>query len=495
MKFIKKILPKSLAGQLIALILAALFSGHLIAFGIMVDERREALQAASRGEVLARTTTITRLLSVAPENLHNQILNNAQTPFIQFSLSKQSATDHPPQQPREMRVAKRLALMLEDPDRRIDVRLGFRPLYFNWDKDHLNSDQNDSDDSDDSDDDDDDRKHHNRFFDHRDGGTSWRQHFRSGIQLSVQLTKSSWLNAATQRPTRRATWAYQSILALVIAIIAIIGAVIFSVRRITRPLATLASAADAIGRGETISDLDEVGPQDLRRTINAFNRMRSRLENFIEDRTNLLAAVSHDLRSPVTSLRLRAEFIEDDELRGKILETLSEMQTIIETTLIFAREETRSEATRPTDLSALIESVVSDFRDLDKPCIYSGPDRLVIEGRPVSLKRAIRNLIENAITYGGATEVTLTPGMTEPDTDHTIVIEDNGPGIPEADIDRMFEPFVRLEASRSKETGGIGLGLAITRSIIRGHGGNIIAQNKPEGGLKVIISLPQAAMD
>jgi signal transduction histidine kinase len=250
-----------------------------------------------------------------------------------------------------------------------------------------------------------------------------------------------------------------------------------------------------VGRGETTSDIPEEGPQDVQRTIRAFNRMRNRLETFVEDRTNLLAAISHDLRSPVTSLRLRAEFIEDEQLRGEILETLSEMQTIIETTLIFARDETRTEESRPTDLAALIESLVSDYQEQGHTCSYSGPERFVITSRPVSLKRAIRNLLENALAYGGSAQATLVPGDPDSGADHRILIEDNGPGIAEADIEHIFEPFVRLETSRSKETGGIGLGLAITRSILRGHGGDVRAENKPDGGLRITASLPQATLD
>lgn len=488
MNFVKRLVPKSLAGQLIGLILIALLGGHIVAFTILAEERRDALQAASRGEVLARTATIARLLSVSAPALHEDILKNAQTRFIRFSLSEQSATGHPPQSRRELYFAERLREMLDNPDTPVDVRLGFDQRFFEWMKlthMHRNAPK---------DADDDEHVNDRKYAYHRDS-KPWRQDVSWGIQLSVQFAPDLWLNSATQRPPRPASWAYQSLLALGLAILVIIGAVILLVRRITRPLATLAKAADALGRGETTQDIVEAGPQDLQRTIRAFNRMRHRLESFVEDRTNLLAAVSHDLRSPVTSLRLRAEFIEDPELREKIMETLIEMQTIIETTLIFAREETRAEETRATDLSALIESVVSDLKDLGEECTYEGPERFVLACRPISLKRAIRNLLENAITYGHSAKIKLFPGSPEIGNDHMILVEDDGPGIKEDEIERMFEPFVRFEASRNKETGGIGLGLAITRSIVRGHGGNIHAENKPEGGLRVIIHLPQAIVE
>lgn len=483
MSRISRLLPKSLSGQLIGLILIALLGGHLVALVILADERQEALESASRGEVLARSATIARLLSISPPALQNQILENAQSPFVEFSVSDESATNHPPQSLRERDVAARLRDMLDNQAAPVHVRLGNGNRF-------LGGDRSDNDDGGATR-----KKPRDSFFHRHEDGNQWRRHFRWGIQLSVRLANGQWLNAATQSPVRKSSWALQSLLALGISIFMIVVAVILSVRRITRPLATLATAADAVGRGETTSDIAEVGPQDVQRTIRAFNRMRNRLETFVEDRTNLLAAISHDLRSPVTSLRLRAEFIEDEQLRGEILETLAEMQTIIETTLIFARDDTRTEDSRPTDLAALIEGLVSDFQEQGNNCSYSGPERFVITGRPVSLKRAIRNLLENAITYGGSARVTLIPGDPDSRSDHRILIEDSGPGIAEADIEHIFEPFVRLETSRSRETGGIGLGLAITRSILRGHGGDVRAENRPDGGLRVTASLPQATLD
>jgi signal transduction histidine kinase len=202
----------------------------------------------------------------------------------------------------------------------------------------------------------------------------------------------------------------------------------------------------------------------------------------------MLAAISHDLRTPITTLRLRAEFVDDEEARAKILETLDEMQRMIEATLAFAREEAAAEDTRTVDLAALVESLVADLVDLGHEVAFSGPERLAYACRPIGLKRAVRNLIENAIAYGERARVKLEPGALAV----RIVIDDDGPGIPEADFERVFAPFVRLEESRSRETGGIGLGMAIARSIVRGHGGDIELANREEGGLKVVISLPKA---
>jgi signal transduction histidine kinase len=259
------------------------------------------------------------------------------------------------------------------------------------------------------------------------------------------------------------------------------------IRRMTRPMADLAAAAERLGRGEAVPPVPERGPEDVRQTTRAFNRMHGRLQRFVQDRTRMLAAISHDLRTPLTSLRLRAEFVDDEETRTKILETLEEMERMTEATLAFAREEARREDTRTVDLAALVESLCEDLRDLDMDVTYSGPPSLLYPCRSVSVKRALRNLIENAVIYGERARVTL----ARADQELSIAIEDDGPGIPEADFERVFAPFVRLEESRSQETGGIGLGMAIARSIVRGHGGDITLANRPEGGLRVTIHLPR----
>jgi signal transduction histidine kinase len=205
----------------------------------------------------------------------------------------------------------------------------------------------------------------------------------------------------------------------------------------------------------------------------------------------MLAAISHDLRTPITSLRLRAEFIEDEEIRTKILETLDDMQRMAEATLAFAREEAAQEDTRLVDLAALVDSVSADLADMGQDVTFAGAPRAPYLGRPSSLKRALRNLIENAVIYGKRARVALESTGEE----WRIVIDDDGPGIADADFERVFAPFVRLEESRNPETGGVGLGMAISRSIVRGHGGDITLENRPAergiAGLRVVIRLPQ----
>jgi signal transduction histidine kinase len=259
------------------------------------------------------------------------------------------------------------------------------------------------------------------------------------------------------------------------------------VRRITFPLGRLSAAADRFGRGEAAEPLAEQGPSDIQHTIRAFNQMQARLERFVQDRTHMLAAISHDLRTPITALRVRAELIGDQETRHRIVATLDEMQHMTEATLAFVREESAPEETRLIDLAALVESLCNDLSDTGKQVSFSGPGKTPQRCRSVSLKRALGNLVENAVTYGQRARVML----MEVRNGLRIDVDDDGPGIAEPDMERVFDPFERLETSRSLETGGVGLGLAIARSIVRQHGGDITLSNRPEGGLRTTVWLPR----
>ena len=223
--------------------------------------------------------------------------------------------------------------------------------------------------------------------------------------------------------------------------------------------------------------------------MRAFNLMRARLDRYVRDRTAMLAAVSHDLRTPITSLRLHAEFVEDAETKTKILAALDEMQRMTEDALAFIREDMQREETRTVDLPALVDSVAADLAELGHDIAVADSARVLAACRPAALRRALRNLLENAAGYGARATVRVEGDEC---AEVRIVVEDEGPGIPETELERVFEPFVRLEASRSRDTGGTGLGLAIARSIVRGHGGDIALENREGGGLRATLALPGA---
>jgi signal transduction histidine kinase len=254
---------------------------------------------------------------------------------------------------------------------------------------------------------------------------------------------------------------------------------------ITRPVRALARAAEQVGRGERTDPLPITGPREIQETTAAFNAMQDRLLRFVRDRTRMLAAISHDFRTPITSLRLRAEMVEDEELKFAMTRILDEMRDMVQATLSFASESVTDEETRMVDLVSLVEAVADDELTLGHLVEVNSPDRLPYRCRPTSLNRAIVNLTENAIRYGERARLTLTTGVNS----IRIQIEDDGPGIPQEKLEEVFEPFTRLEIARNPDTGGVGLGLAVARSCVRAHGGDVILSNMVEHGLRAEIIL------
>ncbi len=320
-------------------------------------------------------------------------------------------------------------------------------------------------------------------------GEEWGRHWKKSkdfLVLSAKLDEKQWVNVAVPFKPINFGWAPRNPGGFFFPLIIIIVVTVWAMRRATRPLTTFAQAAERLGRDVNAPPLEVKGPKEVRKAATAFNEMQDRLRVFIKDRTQMLAAVSHDLRTPITRLRLRAEFMEDEVQREKMLSDLEEMEAMIAATLSFARDDAASETTKKLDIAALLSSLCSDMVDGGETATYEGPETLAFEGRPVSLKRAFANLLENAVKYGHEATVRL---LTT-DAKIFVTIEDKGPGIPADQLEKVFDAFYRVETSRSRETGGTGLGLSVVRSIIHAHGGEIKLSNRPEGGLKVVVSLP-----
>ncbi|MGH6661939.1 MAG: sensor histidine kinase, partial [Rhodospirillales bacterium] len=308
------------------------------------------------------------------------------------------------------------------------------------------------------------------------------------LEVSLRLSDGSWLNFAAPPVTVAAFWRSPYFLSILATTLLVIGLSVWALTRSTAPLATLAAAADRLGRDVNAPPLDESGPSEVQHAARAFNEMQRRLRTFIADRTQTLAAVSHDLRTPITRLRLRAEFIEDPEAQRKMLADLDEMEAMIAATLAFAADDAAAEATAAFDLAALLQGLCDDTRDRGGAASYDGPAKLAFNGRPRALKRLFGNLIDNAVKYGRRARVALAAG----DKAATATVADDGPGIPEAELEKVFQPFYRVEPSRSRATGGTGLGLAVVRSIARAHGGDVVLANRPEGGLVATVTMPRA---
>ncbi|WP_061931883.1 ATP-binding protein [Aureimonas sp. AU22] len=308
---------------------------------------------------------------------------------------------------------------------------------------------------------------------------------RNGAGVIVPLGDGKALNAAFYKEFLPSIWKTHLPLALALTAILVSMVAMVILHGVSGPLRQLTKAADTLGRGEAVPPLKACGTDDVRRTAEAFNRMQERLHRFVEDRTRMLAAIGHDLRTPITTLRLRTEFIEDAELKDRMLSSIGELEEMTEATLSLARQDTTNEATRTIDLSALVESVCEDLAELGQSVNFLHDERVTYRCRPENLKRMVRNIVENAVRYAGHAEVRLvaTPSGVE------ILVEDDGPGIPIDRIEDVFTPFVRLEDSRSRETGGAGLGLPIARAIARQHGGDIVLTLRSPG-LRATASLP-----
>ncbi len=451
----KRIVPRTVSGQLVAVALLALVVAQTALFAITVDERQNAIRRWWTDYILSRIASITELLDGMPDNLHQAVLDASDTPLLTFVITPkgpdpQTGIDKKSVYLRELRemVGKaphQVFVDVADPPSTLEILQYWTAAWLDWPVPESDP---------------------------------W-------LEASVQLINGKWLTLEVARKVRPPSIAL--LLVPIGTMVFVFGsALAVVIRQITRPINRLAEAADAFGRGEEIRPVRPTGPAEIREAIDAFNNMRERLSRFVLDRMKMLAAVGHDLRTPITTMRLRAEFIEDEETRARILSSLDEMQQMAEGALAFAREESAAEPTRIVDLNALVQTVCEDQADMNRSVTYRENGRLLYRCRPHSLRRAVRNLVENAVIHGKSARVSL----NRPASEVWITVEDDGLGIPEENMSQVFMPFVRLDELRGQETGGIGLGLAIARSIARGHGGDIRIKNRAGGGLSATIQLP-----
>lgn len=311
------------------------------------------------------------------------------------------------------------------------------------------------------------------------------------VTIAMHLPDGDWLNLTVPTEPLRPWHSPTFLAAFLLMTVTAALLTLWAVRRLTAPVRTLAAAAEALGRDVNAPPLPEGGPSEVATAATAFNTMAARIRRFVEDRTELLTAIGHDLRTPITRLKLRAEFVEDDEQRGKMLADLEELEAMVSATLAFGRDARTTEQVASLDLAELLRTVLDETGDARPDTAsklgYEGPPHLTMRARPLALKRALANLVSNAVAYGGSARVRLLPPR---DGTVTIEVEDDGPGIPPGELERMFEPFHRGEPSRNRETGGVGLGLPIARNILRAHGGDVALANRPMGGVKATVTLP-----
>ncbi|MGH8307455.1 MAG: ATP-binding protein [Gammaproteobacteria bacterium] len=312
--------------------------------------------------------------------------------------------------------------------------------------------------------------------------------YRTRSITQVQLSDGGWVRFDFLRPLQLAGWPYPLLVDIVVLLIAVIVLSLVAVRWMTRPLSALSSAADELGRDIRRAPVPETGPAEVRHAARAFNEMQTRLVRYVEDRTRLLTAISHDLKTPITRMRLRAELLEDETLKGKLVRDLQEMEHMTNATLDFLRGLEVSEPPQPVDLMALLESVQADAAETDQPVSLKGSIHRVFNGRPQALRRCLENLVGNAVRYGERADIS----VEDSDASVTIHVRDAGPGIPENQLEKVFEPYYRLEEARSQAGGGTGLGLGIARNVALLHGGTLSLRNHPQGGLEAVLTLPHS---
>lgn len=445
--------PRSIRTQLGLLIFVAFVAAQMLAAWLFTDERGAAIRAAQQSETSDRAVALAEALSDTPADTRDAILAASSSPSVRFEYQPDAivAEDAP--------AITTLAGHLPDDARSEELALGPHgddradpPAPFTW--------------------------MHQRML--RAGIAP------SEVRLSIPLSDGGWLNVSArfQRPDVQLPPVLLGTTA--VSLLFILGALWIGLRRITAPLRRLAVVSDSFGLDRELPEMPKGGPIEVQALSDALARMHGRLTRMISDRTQMLAALGHDLRSPITALRLRAEMVDDVETRERMIAALDEMQHMVEATLAYARGVLADQPTEPVDLSAMLNEIASDLSQ-SGPEISVKAEPIILSVRNIAMRRALRNVLENAQRYGNGAQVVLTVR----DHDLYVDIDDNGQGMPEDALERVFEPFVRLEDSRSLDTGGTGLGLPIARSILRAHGGDIVLMNHSDGGLRARVILPR----
>lgn len=465
----RRIWPDTLVGRTVLVVLAGVALSNLIALAIYTGERLDVLTSA-RGRFLAeRIADVADALIAAEPEARAAVLRSFRTRGVRFSWSPRPLVEGGRDDWRTRLIRQVLGEALSIPQDRL--RLDFRtpgPEETMFRRQRRAGGGRDS-----------------RLGPERPVPADNAGH--TVLAGSLQLDDGTWLNFITPFGDLQPFWTSRFFLIILVTTIIALTASVLAVRRAARPLSDLAIAAERLGTDMAAPSLAEKGPREVRLAARAFNEMQKRLQRFVHDRTQMLAAISHDLRTPITRMKLRAELVEDPEQRTRMITDLDEMEAMIAATLAFARDDPARETAVRLDLAALVQSLCADVAAGGAEVPYRGPEHVILTGRPTALKRAFANLIDNAVKYGGGAWVT----MAETAHEVRVVVEDYGPGIPEAERERVFEPFYRIEISRSRATGGVGLGLSVVRAAARAHGGDVTLANRPEGGLQATVILPR----
>lgn len=460
-----RLIPQSLRLQIVCLVLAALTVAQGVTLVLLEDQRNLAVRSAIGDEATGRAANVVRLIEKAPANLHEQIVKAANSPLVRFEIGSGPVVDHLSHDARGATAARIRALLGDDFSREIraemhEVDSSTLPLPY---------------------------LEPGMAEQHREMMRG--QMLTVELELSIALAGGDWLNVSTRFERPPFQWPRFATLSFGLSAGLILLALFwYLLARVTEPLRLLAEAAEKLGPEQGGPVLINSGPREVRELVQAFNRMQDRIFRLVAERTHILAAMGHDLRSPLTVMRVRSELVEDDETRESLIASVEEMQHMVEEALSFARGLADAEPEQRCDLGAFLETL---RQDMPNGYVLNHDRSVEVSLRPNAMRRALRNVIENAQRYGSEAEVTYAvEGGTA-----VIRICDRGPGIPEPELERVFDPFVRLETSRARATGGYGLGLSITRGILQAHNGDIVLSNRPGGGLCATLTLPSDAAE
>ncbi len=433
--------------ELSAVILIALTASNAVTFAIMESDRARIIRAERLAAIEDRLSAVARLLVRLPESEREDVMRIASKHRERVSIGAHPRVAEGAE--RDTNAEERVKAVLEDVGI-TDVRIAKRgSTPFDW-------------------------------F----GMAPRRRRGYERLSVAIALEPGRWLNAEYVWPPGSSLLS-PLLLSGFVASLALLAVAVWIAYRFSGPLQRLSEASAEMARGRAVDPVPETGPFALRRAAHSFNTMSRRLMATLENQRVLLASIAHDLRTPITSLKIKTEFIEDAELKERMIASLDELQATTEAALEAARTGMGEEPSREVDVAALVESMCADLADMGGDVAFIEDQPVHATCRPNEIKRAARNLVENALRYGQRARVS----VKAEDGRVAIVVDDDGPGLKPEDVEKVFDPFVRLEGSRSRETGGLGLGLTLARALARGHGGDITLVNRAGGGLRATLTL------
>lgn len=475
------LVPRSLFSRLVLVLLGGLLVAQLLSFAVHMHDRSELLVQASGMQSAQRIADIVRLLDTMTPAERNRIVKVLSAPPLVVALDRGplAAQDTTTEAGARAAIFTTLLRRFLGAQRTVTVAMAEGAALSSQYKGGGGGGGGGA----------------MRGLNAGDNNGEWMPMMRKGggmgggpvFVAQVRLQDGTLATFDARQPQATENWPYRVLLSIALLLAAVIAVSLVAVRWATRPLKTLADAAEELGKNINRPPLAEAGPTEVASAARAFNTMQSRLAGYLRERTQVLAAMSHDLKTPITRLRLRAELLDDAQLRAKFGSDLQEMETMVTSALDFLRGMDNGEPVQPVDVNALLESLQSDLRETGGAVTAEGRAAAPYPGRPQALKRCLANLLENAIKYGKSARVVVADGMES----LQLSILDEGPGLPPEQLEKVFEPFYRVEGSRNRDTGGTGLGLAIAKNVAELHGGRIALHNRAEGGLAAVLTLPR----